>query len=174
MKIAGLLFTVLLSATLNAQNKEFPVKWSGDWKGEVHWYKTGSSQPVKVAMEIRIHPTFKADVWTWQIIYGEGSNDNRPYKLMAKDSSGVHWVIDENNGVLLDQYWVANKLCGVFTVANNTIINNYHLEGDTLIAEFYNFNASPVATTGSGTSESPKVDSYLIGGYQKAVLKRVY
>ena len=152
--------------------KEFPKTWIGNWKGELLWYKTGEKEPKKVNMELRIHAADSADKYSWQIIYGSATEDNRPYTLLLKDSAKAHWVIDENNGIVLDQYWVGNKFCGAFTVQNNTIINSYWIEDDKLIAEFYSISAKPVATTGKGTGESPYVDSYKTGSYQKAVLRR--
>ena len=81
-------------------------------------------------------------------------------------------MIDENNGIVLDQYWIGNKFCGAFTVMGNTIVNNYWMENDKLMVEFYGIGAKPIATTGKGTEESPAVDSYKIGSYQKAILQR--
>lgn len=170
--IAVLLTFLFVPGKVSAQQK-FPDTWAGNWKGELNWYRTGKPEPQKVNMELRIHKTDSINTWSWQIIYGSEATDNRPYKLILKDSAGIHWAIDENNGIVLDQYWVANKFTGAFTVMNSTIINNYWLDGDQLIIEFYNISAKPVATTGHGTDESPKVDSYKVSSYQKAVLKRV-
>jgi hypothetical protein len=159
----------------SGQQKSFPQSWAGNWKGELCWYKAGAIEPKKVNMELRIqaiHSAGSTDAYSWQIIYGSETEDNRPYKLVQKDSAGIHWAIDENNGIVLDQYWLANKFCGAFTVQNSTIINNYWMENDKLFVEFYSIGAKPVATTGKGTDESPTVDSYKIGSYQKAVLKR--
>jgi hypothetical protein len=173
MKFFILLAVLGISPGLDAQTGSFPRNWSGDWVGEVNWYKTGEAIPSKVSMQLNIHPTFKADTWTWQIIFGADTADNRPYKLIAKDSTGIHWVIDENNGIILDQYWVANRLCGAFTVGSATIVNNYWIEGDNLVVEFYSIASKPIATTG-GTAKVPGVDSYQVAGYQKAILKRRY
>ncbi len=170
------IIVLLLSCTsffsLKAQLNAFPKSWEGNWKGELKWFKTGQTEPQKVNMELRIHPADSANTWSWQIIYGKETIDNRPYKLIPKDTSGIHWVIDENNGIVLDQFWVANKLSGAFTVMNNTIVNNYWIENDTLMIEFYSISARPIATTGSGTEDSPSVNSYKIGSYQKAELIR--
>jgi hypothetical protein len=157
---------------LSAQKNPFPQTWEGNWKGELLWYKTGKADPQKVNMELKIHPADSASTWTWQIIYGSATEDNRPYKLIAKDTTGTHWVIDENNGIVLDQYWVANKFCGMFTVQSSTIVNSYWMENGKLIVEFYSIAAKPVATTGHDTDESPSVDSYKVGSYQKAILQR--
>ena len=171
MKILSLIFVAFLSVSVNAQSS-FPESWKGNWKGELQWFKTGKAEPQKVNMELRIHPTDSAGTWKWQIIYGAETKDNRPYLLIPKDTAGIHWAIDEKNGIVLDQYWVANKFCGAFTVMNNTIINNYWMEDDKLLIEFYSISAKPVATTGKGTEESPSVDSYKVGSYQKAILYR--
>ena len=169
-----LILFLSLYITASGQKSAFPNTWAGHWKGEVNWFTTGTTTPTKVSMELKIHPTTTPGTWTWQIIYGGAGEDERPYKLVSKDSTGTHWVIDENNGIILDQYWVANKLCGMFTVGNSTIINNYWREGDSLIVEFYSVAAKPIVTTGDGSKNSPKVDSYQIAGYQKAVLTRKY
>lgn len=156
----------------NSQPSSFPKNWVGNWKGELQWFKTGQPEPQKVNMELRIQPADSANKFTWQIIYGSASQDNRPYILIPKDSTGIHWAIDENNGIVLDQFWVAGKFCGAFTVMNNTIVNNYWMENDKLMIEFYSISAKPITTTGNGTDESPSVDSYKIGSYQKAILQR--
>ncbi|HMK27849.1 MAG TPA: hypothetical protein VK483_17580 [Chitinophagaceae bacterium] len=172
MKLIVIIAAVLSSVSVAAQSGSFPKEWEGNWKGELHWYKTGKEEPQKVNMELRIHPADSINTWTWQIIYGSESEDNRPYNLIKKDTAGIHWVIDEKDGIILDQYWVGNKFCGAFTVQNSTIINSYWMEKNKLIVEFYNTSAKPVATTGKGTEDSPKVDSYKVGSYQKAILTR--
>lgn len=172
MKLIVFIAAVLVSVSVTAQTRSFPKEWEGNWKGELQWYKTGKNEPQKVNMELRIHPADSINTWTWQIIYGSESEDNRPYNLIMKDTSGIHWVIDEKDGIILDQYWVGNKFCGAFTVQNSTIINSYWMEKNKLLVEFYNVSAKPIATTGKGTEDSPKVDSYKIGSYQKATLTR--
>ena len=172
MKVIIILLTTCISFLAMGQSTSFPQSWAGNWKGELEWYKTGKAERQKVNMELRIQPADSINTWSWQIIYGSVTEDNRPYKLILKDTSGVHWVIDENNGIMLDQYWLANKFCGAFTVMGNTIVNNYWIEDDKLMVEFYSFGAKPIVTTGKGTEDNPTVDSYRIGSYQKAVLLR--
>lgn len=164
--------TIFYTNTVLAQQDVFPKSWVGNWKGELQWYKTGKAEPQKVVMELRIHPAASSHQYTWQIIYGSVTDDNRPYLLIPKDSTGIHWAIDEQNGIILDQYWVANKFCGAFTVMNNTLLNSYWMEGDKLMIEFYSMGAKPIITTGKGTDESPAVDSYQMRSYQKAILLR--
>ena len=167
---SGLLILFSLSAA--TQSTSFPESWVGNWKGELLWYTVAGTEPKKVSMKLRIRQGDSINKYSWQLIYGNTGEDNRPYTLIAKDTGKTHWVIDENNGIVLDQYLIGNKLCGAFTVQASTIINNYWLEGGQLFVEFYSFSAKPLSTTGKGDAETPFVDSYQMKGYQKAVLTR--
>ncbi len=171
MRSALFLVSFLITASLYSQTG-FPATWQGNWRGELQWYRTGSKEPQKVNMELRIQPSSTKGEFTWHIIYGKETEDSRPYILKAKDTTGIHWVIDENNGIILDQFWTANKFSGAFTVVNSTIVNSYWMENDKLMVEFYTISAKPLVTTGKGTEESPSVDSYKMLGYQRAVLTR--
>lgn len=123
-------------------------------------------------MQLIIAPTDSAGVFSWQIIYGDSAQDNRPYTLKAVDASRGHWVVDEGNGILIDSYLHGNAFAGAFTVMGNTIIDNYELDGDRLLVQFYSVKQSDKRTSGQGTDESPKVDSYRVSSYQKGYLKK--
>ena len=170
MKIIVAAIFLLSSYAVKAQT--FPQDWLGHWKGELNWYQGANKEPKKVPMQLNIQPTDSSRQFLWQLTYGADAADNRPYTLTAVDTAKGHWRIDENNGIVLDQYWVAGKLSGAFTVQSSTIVNNYWLENDQLHVEFYNISAKPVAVTGSGTNESPSVSSYQVKSYQKAILSR--
>lgn len=170
------LLIVLLAAIqfrASGQTENFPVNWTGTWKGELQWFKTGNAAPQKVKMELTIAAGDSAGTYNWHIQYGEAGADSRPYLLKPVDTEKGHWVVDERNGIILDQFWVGNRLCGAFTVQNNTIHNSYRMEEGKLIVEFYSLPAKPLQTTGLGTEESPKVDSYRVSSFQKAILERV-
>lgn len=172
MRFLFVCFLFSVSMVAKGQQRSFPNNWVGHWKGELNWYKTGNEVPQKVAMELHIQPADSFGHFTWQLIYGSSSEDNRPYELQAIDKAKGHWVIDEKNGIVLDQFFVANKFCGAFTINNTTIVNNYWIENEKLMVEFFTLAAKPITTTGKGTEEIPLVDSYRIGGYQKAILTR--
>ncbi|MCR6722428.1 MAG: hypothetical protein NVV59_19530 [Chitinophagaceae bacterium] len=159
------------TVTASSQNTVFPHSWAGNWQGNLFWTQPNSQNVQVVPMQLNIHTADSAG-FTWQLKYGEGETDNRPYFLFPKDSTGIHWVIDERNGIILDQYYFANRLSGVFTVMQTTIVNSYQLQGDSLVVEFNSFNKEPISQTGMGTEESPNVMSYRVTGYQRAVLRR--
>jgi len=162
---------VFLSNAINAQ--DFPRKFIGHWEGELEWYQAGRTSPKKIKMQLLVQPLDSANQYTWQIIYGEKTEDNRPYVLKAVDTAKGHWQIDERNGIILDQYWIGNRFASAFTVQTSTILDSYWLEGENLIVEFYSISSKPVNTTGQGTEDSPKVDSYSAKAFQRAVLRKV-
>lgn len=155
----------------NAQSR-FPAGWAGNWKGKLAWYKTGADTAILVDMQLKIAPTDSAHKWTWQLIYGNGGEDNRPYTLIAQDTAKGLWTIDENNGIVLSQYWVADRFTGIFTVQGTTILNNYYLDKDELVTEFFVMSHQPSHTSGKGTKEIPFVDSYPVKAIQRGRLTR--
>lgn len=169
MRLILLFFIILLSGhTLVAQEKNFPLDWQGNWKGELLWYQGSASEPKKVGMQLNINKIDSS--YSWHLTYDNGAKDSRPYRLIPKDIAKGHWQIDENNGIIIDMYFVGNRLTGAFAVGTSTIVTSYMLEGNNLIAEFHNITTSPVSTTGKNTSESPEVKSYGVRSYQRAIL----
>ncbi|MFM9909302.1 MAG: hypothetical protein ACKVOW_08135 [Chitinophagaceae bacterium] len=142
-------------------NISFPGSFIGNWKGEMVWSKPGKNIPQTFIIELKIQ-TLKdsAGQYSWNIIYGSENKDNRPYILKAIDSSKGHWVVDEVNTIVLDQYWVENKFQGVFSVQNATIVNSYWIENDKMRVEFLPYGTKLINTTGKGDKETPFVESY--------------
>ena len=171
MRVYFLAGALIMAGLATAQ--DFPEKFLGRWEGEMQWYQTGKKQPQGIKMQLIVQPGDTAGQYTWQIIYGTKSEDTRPYILKPVDTAKGHWVIDEKNGIILDQYWTGNRFSGAFTVQSSTIISSYWIEGDDLMVEFFSFNAKPVNKTGGDNEEIPFVESYSIKSFQKAVLRRI-
>jgi hypothetical protein len=93
--------------------------------------------------------------------------------LKPVDPAKGHWMVDEQNGILLDQYWIGPKFYSVFSIGGMTIVNSYWREGAQLLVEFASFPSKSVRTSGAGTEESPTVESYHVRSYQKGILSRV-
>lgn len=171
IKLTALLVSVFFSVTAFTQQSGFPYSMQGHWKGKLQWFKAGQKQ--EVSMQLIVEPADSQNTWHWKIIYGDSSTDNRPYKLILKDSAAGHWVIDENNGIILDQFYIGYRLLGSFTILNNTITSSYYLEGDKLITEFISTSKNVLYTTGKGTEDVPAVDTYSVKSYQKAILVKI-
>lgn len=168
------LFTLLLvTVTLvTTAQSGFPRTFTGHWKGEVLWYRPAEKAPRKFAMQLVVQPADTPGHYTWQITYGDKGEDNRPYLLKPVDTATGHWVVDERNGIVLDSYWLGNKLTSVFSLDKVTIASTHVVAGDQMTIEFTTTLTSPVSTTGHGTEDSPTVHSYAVKSYQKAVLHR--
>jgi hypothetical protein len=166
------LFAFFLAVSLNAFAQSFPQDFIGKWEGDILWYQSPGKEPKKIAMQLSILPADSAHKFSWHMIYGSPTEDSRPYTLIAKDTTKGHWIIDEHNGIIIDEYWIAGRLTSMFTVQNSTIVNNYWIENGQLHAEFYTMSAKPIATTGKGDKEIPFVDSYQTKSYQKAILQK--
>jgi hypothetical protein len=158
-------------------SNSFPACFIGNWKGQLQWMVAG--KPTQTfTMQLRIQPTDSASQYTWQIIYGATSaplrtEDNRFYILKPVDTAKGHWVIDENDGIILDSYVHGNSIHGAFTVQGNTIVDNYTIENGKMRVEFFTIKLGDKKQSGKGTEEIPFVDSYKISSYQTGVLTRV-
>lgn len=163
---------VFITLSLQAQN-EFPESWTGTWKGELSWFTPGAKTPQTVPMEIRISPLKDSlDQYHWDMVYANDYNAIRAYFLKAVNKANGKWLIDENNGILLEQFLYGNCLSGVFKVENSVIVNNYRMEQDQLTVEFYSYKAEPSLTSGGKSEDIPPVESFTVLSYQRAVLKR--
>jgi len=164
---------MLFTLSLQAQ-KEFPDSWTGTWKGELSWYTQGSRTPQAVAMEIRIAPVQDStDQFHWEMVYANDYDAIRSYVLKAVNKSRGKWLIDEKNGILLEQFLYGDMLTGVFTVQQATIVNNYRVEQDMMTVEFISYKAEPSLKSGGQSEDIPPVESYTVNSYQRAVLNRM-
>jgi hypothetical protein len=155
------------------KNPVFPQDFVGRWKGQLQWLVNG--KPAQTfSMQLIIQPADSAMTYTWQIIYGDKGQDNRPYLLKPVDTAKGHWVVDERDGIMLDSYVHGSSIHGAFTVQGNTIVDNYTLESSNRMrVEFFSIRLGDKKTSGKGTEEVPSVDSYRIASYQTGVLIKV-
>ena len=171
-----LLFLSLINANGMTQEKSpihsFPKDFIGNWKGSLNWYPAGKEMQT-VNMQLNIQPEAEPSQYSWQLIYGDSTKDNRPYHLKPVDSASGHWVVDENNGILLDGYWIGNRYIDIFSVMGNTITSIHWLEGNAMHIEMISTKTTAARESGKGTEEIPAVQSFPVRSYQKAVLYRV-
>ena len=155
-------------------NKKFPDDWFGQWKGTLAWTTAKSDTPTIFTMQLIIKPTNKKNVITWQIQYGDSLKDNRPYTCKLLDSAKKHWLIDENNGILIDQFIIGNNAFSCFNVQGTTISNNYKLQPNGgMQVEFISSNTKAIRTSGNNTDDSPTVEAFKIGSFQVGILYKI-
>jgi len=113
-----------------------------------------------------------ADCYDWQLIYGDKGQDQRPYVLKAVDTSEGRWVVDENNGILLDGYWIGDRFICTFSVQGSVITSVYWLEHNALQVEMITHRAEAVRESGGADQRTPSVKAFPLLGYQRATLYR--
>jgi hypothetical protein len=149
--------------------QSFPKDFIGNWKGILAWHPAGKEMQT-VKMQLIIQPEHGPSQYSWQLIYGDSAKDNRPYHLKPVDTASNHWVVDENDGIMLDGYWIGNRFISMFTVQGNTITAVYWLDNQSLHVEMISTRTEAVRESGKGNSEVPAVQSFPVRSYQKAIL----
>lgn len=173
VSIISLFVCLLVSVTLQAQQTKtasFPQSFTGNWKGTLTWTVPGKA-PQTFTMRLNVQPA-DSGRYTWQIIYGDDQKDNRLYLLLPVDTTKGHWQVDEKNGIILDSWWLGNRLTGVFSVQGTTIVDQYWLEAEGLHVEFISYGTIPLRTTGGTVPGIPAVEVYAIKSVQRGVLKK--
>jgi hypothetical protein len=168
MKQLLTLLICTISVAVLAQETSFPKSFVGTWEGTLNWYKANNPSPQSIGFKVVFAPTDTANHYIWQLKYAD--QPVRDYLLKPVDQAKGHWVIDERNGILLDQFWVGNQLTGTFSVAGSTILNTYRLEKKQLVVEFHTLATNAIRKSGSGEN---LVDAFKMLGYQKAILRKV-
>jgi hypothetical protein len=152
----------------------FPKDWYGHWKGKMQWTTPTKDTLVIFTMHLIIKPTDTPNVITWQIQYGDSLQDVRPYTCKIVDAAKKHWVVDEHNGILIDQYNIGNAVFSSFAVENSLITDNMQLQPDrSMRVEFVTTSTEPVRNSGSGTDESPTVKAYAVKSFQVGTLYKL-
>ncbi|MEZ4685421.1 MAG: hypothetical protein R3B47_04975 [Bacteroidia bacterium] len=143
--------------TFAQRTATWPDDWLGTWKGELFLERPGQDSARSFAMALEISATERDHVWNWVIIYGEGEKqDRREYLLIAQDSIFSHFVMDEQNSILLDQYRIGNRMYSRFSVDSTMLVSVSKVEGDVMEAEIW---TGPLA--GKKTGESlPEGEQY--------------
>jgi hypothetical protein len=169
-----ILCLVIVSTLGYSQNETtiFPAEFLGIWKGKLLIYK-GENVTNTIEMSVEHLPTDTAGVYIWSIIYGTEDTGKRPYYLRTVDATKGHYQIDEKNGIVLDSYFVGGKLVSHFLVQGNRLTTSYELVGEEMIFEVIVTKEEKPTITGDIGPEIPPVTSYLVSGYQKAILKKV-
>lgn len=172
--LLALLLVAAWSLLAQQNNQDFPATWQGEWQGELIISRdTGIVQ--RLPMILRILP--QADGrFSYTIVYGEDTAENtRPYFLETVDSAKGHYVTNEENGILLDDFLINGKLYSRFEVMGTLLLATLEEQNGTLIYEIIAGPLAPLRTTGDtivDKEEIPPVDSYQINVQQRAVLEK--
>lgn len=165
------IFLFLSVFQISAQEKtiHFPDDYFGNYAGTLMIYN--NKGVTEYPMEFYLQPTKIANEYTYTIVYGNGEQrQERLYTLKVKDAEKGIFVVDENNGILLENRVVKNKLYTLFEVDGKILTTFITFEKEYLIFEIVFVNTENKLKSGGTDEETPQVFSYPIQVVQQAKL----
>ncbi|MBL4662832.1 MAG: hypothetical protein JKY22_04595 [Flavobacteriaceae bacterium] len=176
MKPYALLFCLLffISTPLFPQQNtsiNFPNDYFGIYTGTLKISNKKGTQTYP--MEFHFQPTDSVGKYEYKLIYGIGDNkQERPYNLIAEDAASGLYIVDENNGIILHDKVIDNRMYTLFEVGNNLLTTFITFEKDHMIFEIAVTDKTEKQISYADDEEKTKVISYPISTVQRAVLQK--
>ena len=175
MKPLTSLFIIILIffQSIGQENKtsNFPDSYFGIYTGDliIHSDKGVKNYP----MEFHLLSTDSLGIYNYMIVYGKDENrQERKYTLKQKSNEPGKYILDENNGILLDCKVVNNKMYFLFEVMDSLLTTFVTFYDDHLVFEIVMTNTQNKVISGGQEKDIPEVISYPIAVIQKAVLNK--
>ncbi|AFC25704.1 hypothetical protein [Saprospira grandis] len=155
---------------------QFPKDWEGRYEGEMHWYVNGQLRG-KIPCRHEVLAK-KPGVWSWTTEFDSSQLVPKAVLkdyLLIEDKSQAqgHYILDEQDGILIDMILMGNSLYSQFEVGNNKITTVDRLEGNTLYKEIIMAPKDKVrkssAKIGKESFEVSAANSIIL---QKSILKK--
>ncbi len=155
--------------------KSFTVsEWVGCWAGMLSIDGISGQQEIPMKLDIRSRKN--SDTLEWNIIYGKDEEIGlRAYLLIPLDVDNGQFIIDENNGILLDALYSNNRLVSQFEVAENLLTSSYEIRGNEIVFEIVVCKKKDIKITGGiirGVDTIPEVKTFPVSVTQVARLKK--
>ncbi|MFD0964388.1 hypothetical protein [Pseudofulvibacter geojedonensis] len=171
--IKKILFTFLLflSINLNAQEKKvnFPNDYLGVYKGKLSITSVRGAQ--EIDMEFHLLKTDDEKKYHYIIGYiFDGNRQERKYTLIEKDKEKGNYVVDENNGIILNAQLFDSSLYFMFEVNGTILTTTEHFYKDSMDFIITATNKEKASRTIADGEEATEVLSYPISTLQKAHL----
>lgn len=153
------------------QAATLPGTWQGTWRGDVA-ITAGDGTTESVVMQMSIEP-LPDDAHTWRIEYiTDKQHTVRPYVIAPDKSRGAgHFLVDEQNGILLDCTLFDATLLSQFQVDGALLMSRFEQQGDTIRVEIVSFAAFSPRTCRSYEGNT-EVLSYSCRSLQHGSLRR--
>lgn len=165
--LASFIYTL---PTQGQNDKHFPEDYYGDYKGILEINSSMGIQ--KVPMEFWLQPTDSTDRHDYVLVYGDGEKrQERRYSLIAKNAERGQFLIDENNGILLEAQVFKNQLLCLYEVAGNLLTTFISFEEDHLLFEITVASKQNAVET-KEREEGIEVISYPVFTRQSALLHK--
>jgi hypothetical protein len=163
------LFTIVgFSQQPDSIVKQFPEDYLGIYKGKLEIDNPRGKQSID--MEFHLKATDSSHVFNYTLVYViNGKPSPRNYTLKVVDKEKGLFVVDENNGIILDAKYVNNTLYSVFEVQGSLLITTERFFDDYMIFEIVVMGKENKKTT-LATEDNTEVISYPISTTQTAKL----
>jgi hypothetical protein len=167
--IAFFLSITSFSFCQETKSANFPTDYLGVYKGDLKI--VNSAETETIPMEFHLKATDSIDKYEYILVYGEGEKrQERLYHLIEKDAAKGNYVIDENNGILLDAKVVDNTLYSMFEVQGSLLTTTERFYEEYMVFEITVSNTQQKQITGNNGEDIPEVIAYPITVVQKARL----
>ena len=168
--LAGII-TTGISFAQNDASSVFPDDYLGVYKGKLNINSDRGTQ--EITMEFHLKATDSIDTFEYILVYGEGdSRQQRNYTLRTLNKAKGEYLVDENNGILLDDKVVDNRMYALFEVQGTLLTTFITFKEDHIIFEIAAARRENARTTHAENEERTEVISYPVSTVQRAVLKR--
>ncbi|WP_152614595.1 hypothetical protein [Pseudoalteromonas luteoviolacea] len=135
-----------------------PTEWQGFFKGQCELLAPGKGALYSFPMSLEVGSPVnnRAD---WIVTYGEGVQARpRNYTLVTVDTAKGHYEVDENNGIIIDQYLFDNKFVSLFEFGDTKLNAEYELHSDgSLDVEIISYTADKI--------REEQVGPYMVSNY---------
>lgn len=177
MKSILTLLALTLATFVFGQNDtlNFPFSWQGEWAGTLEIFNA-SGKVQELPMELHILSVDSSANLTWTLIYGEDKvAGRRAYELVIVDTVQHRYLIDEQNSIAMEGYYLAGKFYQWFEVQGSLLLTTTELVGEALHWEIVVGKMEPISVTGGQVvdgEEIPSVQAFPVTGVQRAMLRR--
>jgi len=170
-----LMCLLLLSITPIFSQEDTPINFPDDYFGiytgtlEISNKNGDKTYP----MEFHLQPTDSIGKYEYKLVYGAGDDrQERPYSLIATDAASGSYIVDENNGIILHDKVIDNRMYALFEVGGNLLTTFITFEKDHMIFEIAVTNTAEKQVSYADNEEKTEVISYPITSVQRAVLQK--
>ncbi|MDC8003136.1 hypothetical protein POV27_03685 [Aureisphaera galaxeae] len=166
------LFLLLNGILVQAQETlQFPNDYLGIYTGTLHIDAERGKQDIP--MEFHLTETDSTGVYNYILVYGAGDKrQERNYTLIEKDPKKGIYAVDENNGIILDDKVIDNRMYALFEVGGNLLTTFITFEKDHMVFEIVFAPKDRKNVTYAEGEEQTEVISYPITTVQRAVLQK--
>ena len=171
MKTIFILLLTLASYSTYAQNDslQFPQDFYGIYKGDLQIVNSSGRQTIQ--MEFHLNKTDSIGKYQYMLVYiMNGKRQDRKYNLLEKDATKGDYIVDENNGILLDAKLIDNTIYSMFEVQDSILTTTERFHKNSMDFEITVTNKTKKVTTGTEGEDVTEVISYPIFAVQKAHL----